>query len=88
MPADGYFEWEKRDDGSKVPHYLHPEEAGEVLTFAGLYELWRPRAVEGGEPGEWLWSVTVLTTTAADVLGHIHDRSPVVLMTWSLLHEP
>lgn len=23
VPADGYFEWEKRD-GAKVPHYLHP----------------------------------------------------------------
>jgi len=47
--------------------------------MAGLYELWRPKAVEGEEPGEWLWSVTVLTTAAADALGHIHDRSPVVL---------
>lgn len=22
VPADGYFEWEKRD-GAKVPHFLH-----------------------------------------------------------------
>jgi putative SOS response-associated peptidase YedK len=50
-----------------------------VLAFAGLYELWRPRTVDGAEPGEWVWSVTLLTTTAADTLGHIHDRSPVVL---------
>lgn len=78
VPADGYFEWEKRD-GTKVPHYLHPEGEDQVLAMAGLYELWRPRPAEGEEPGEWLWSVTILTTTAADSLGHIHDRSPVVL---------
>ncbi|UZJ23612.1 SOS response-associated peptidase [Rhodococcus antarcticus] len=75
VPAAGYFEWEPRD-GVKVPHFLHGDG---VLAFAGLYELWRPRAVDGEEPGEWVWSVTVLTTTAADTLGHIHDRSPVVL---------
>jgi putative SOS response-associated peptidase YedK len=75
VPAAGYFEWEPRD-GVKVPHFLHGDG---VLAFAGLYELWRPRAVDGEEPGEWVWSVTVLTTTAADTLGHIHDRSPVVM---------
>jgi putative SOS response-associated peptidase YedK len=75
VPAAGYFEWEPRD-GVKVPHYLHGDG---VLAFAGLYELWRPRTVDGAEPGEWVWSVTLLTTTAADTLGHIHDRSPVVL---------
>ena len=75
IPADGYFEWELRD-GVKVPHFLHGDG---MLAFAGLYELWRPRTVEGEELEEWVWSVTVLTTTAADTLGHIHDRSPVVL---------
>lgn len=75
VPADGYFEWELRD-GVKVPHFLHGDG---TLAFAGLYELWRPRTVEGEELEEWVWSVTVLTTTAADTLGHIHDRSPVVL---------
>ena len=75
VPADGYLEWEPRD-GVKVPHFLHGQG---VLAFAGLYELWRPPTVDGEEPGEWVWSVTVLTTTASDTLGHLHDRSPVVL---------
>jgi putative SOS response-associated peptidase YedK len=79
VPADGYFEWETRHDGTKVPHYLHPEAEESVLAFAGLYELWRPRPADGEEAGEWLWSVTILTTTATDALGYIHDRSPVVL---------
>jgi len=40
VPANGYFEWEKRD-GVKVPHFLHGDG---VLGMAGLYELAAPRA--------------------------------------------
>jgi len=43
VPADGYFEREKRG-GQKVPHFLHPEGEDQVLVMAGLYELWpRPQ---------------------------------------------
>jgi putative SOS response-associated peptidase YedK len=82
VPADGYFEWERRPaaDGSgkevKVPHFLHAADGG-PLTFAGLYELWKDPAAEGEDP--WLWTVTVITTQAQDEAGRIHDRSPVVL---------
>jgi putative SOS response-associated peptidase YedK len=31
------------------------------------------------DPGKWLLSCTVLTTTAHDTLGQIHDRSPVII---------
>lgn len=27
----------------------------------------------------WLWTYTVITTTATDSTGHIHDRSPLLL---------
>nr|WP_255480642.1 SOS response-associated peptidase [Quadrisphaera sp. RL12-1S] len=83
VPADGYFEWERRPapDGSgkevKVPHFLHAADGG-PLTFAGLYELWKDPAVADGED-PWLWTVTVITTQARDEAGRIHDRSPVVL---------
>ena len=75
VPADGYFEWEKRD-GAKVPHFLHGDG---VLGMAGLYELWPDPEREADDPQRWVWTTTVLTTTASDVLGHIHDRSPVVI---------
>lgn len=78
VPADGYYEWQ-RAGGRKVPHYLRDPDGG-LLAFAGLYELWRDPAVdsEGGATG-WLWSCAVLTRPAADVLGHIHDRCPVIV---------
>ncbi len=75
VPADGYFEWEKRD-GVKVPHFLHGDG---VLGMAGLYELWPDRERESDDQQRWVWSIAVLTQTASDALGHIHDRSPVVL---------
>ncbi len=75
VPADGYYEWEKRD-GAKVPYFLHAEG---VLAMAGLYELWRDPTKSDDDEDRWVWSVTVLTAPAADALGHIHDRSPVVI---------
>lgn len=77
VPAEGYFEWQK-DGSEKIPTYLHPEDEG-IVAFAGLYEFWRDPEVPEGEPGEWLMTTTILTRPAADALGHIHDRTPVIV---------
>jgi putative SOS response-associated peptidase YedK len=78
VPADGYYEWEKRPDRKgTVPHFLHTGDR--LLTFAGLYELWPNPDVDEDDPDRWVWSFTILTTRAPDALGHIHDRSPVVI---------
>jgi putative SOS response-associated peptidase YedK len=71
VPADGYYEWMPTDDG-KVPIYLH---GAETLGFAGLYEIRRDPA----DPDQWLWTYTIITGTTQDALGHVHDRSPVVM---------
>lgn len=71
VPADGYFEWMPTEE-SKVPMYLHGDG---VLAFAGLYEL-RP---DVEDRDRWLWTYTILTCTTQDALGHIHDRSPVIV---------
>ncbi len=76
IPADGYYEWEKRN-GKKVPHFLHPEEGG--LAMAALYEMWRDPAKPDDDPERWLWTATILTRPATDELGRIHDRCPLVL---------
>jgi putative SOS response-associated peptidase YedK len=71
IPADGYFEWMATEDG-KTPMYLHGDG---VLGFAGLYEI-RP---DVEDPDRFLWTYTILTCTTRDVLGHVHDRSPVIV---------
>ncbi|MET3922503.1 putative SOS response-associated peptidase YedK [Arthrobacter sp. UYEF20] len=47
--------------------------------FAGLYEFWPDPALPEDYPGKWLLTCTVLTATAHDTLGHIHDRAPVIV---------
>jgi putative SOS response-associated peptidase YedK len=79
IPMDGYFEWQPRPDSrTKTPYYLTGEH-DEPLAAAGLYELWRDPAKADDDPDRWLWTCTVITTTATDSTGHIHDRSPLFL---------
>lgn len=84
LPADGYYEWYTPQDGPKgkngkplkQPFFIHPADGG-VLAMAGLYELWRDPSKEDGDPDAWLMTTTVLTTTAEDAVGMIHDRMPM-----------
>jgi len=76
LPADGYYEWQATPDG-KQPYFLHLD--GSVLNMAGVYELWRDPAKDNDDRTRWLWTATVLTMTARDAAGEIHDRSPLVL---------
>lgn len=79
VPADGYFEWytsepvEGQKKPTKQPFYITPKD-GSVLAMAGLYEFWKDR-----EADEWVVSYTILTTTAQDDLGHVHERMPLFL---------
>jgi putative SOS response-associated peptidase YedK len=81
VPADGYYEWQKNEDGTKTPHYLHgqDEDGGQLLGFAGLYEFWPDPTKDEDAPDKWLTTATILTRAATDALGHIHDRTPVII---------
>ncbi len=78
VPADGYYEWQKHEDGTKTPTYLHPER-DELLAFAGLFEFWPDPSLPDGHEDKWLVTCTIITTTATDTLGHIHDRTPLIV---------
>ena len=84
VPADGFYEWQKIDvpEGAKPrkqPYYLHPAD-GSSAAMAGLYEWWRdPEVKDDDDPKAWLLSTTILTTTAVDAVGRIHDRMPVIV---------
>jgi len=84
LPADGYFEWyatEQKLKGKPVkqPYFIHPKDGG-ILAMAGLYEIWRDKSVEDPDADDaWLWTCTVLTTSAPDDLGRIHDRMPLLV---------
>ncbi len=81
LPADGFYEWLKvEQDGKarKQPYYIHRADGGE-LAFAGLYELWRDKSLPDDHPRAWLWTSVIITTTAPDEVGRIHDRMPMVI---------
>jgi putative SOS response-associated peptidase YedK len=78
LPAAGFFEWTKGEDGKKLPFFLHDPDAP-ILGFAGLYELWPDPGKAKDDPDRWWWTTTVITRPAADALGHIHDRTPVIV---------
>ncbi len=79
VPADGYYEWMKNADGSKTPIYLHPENDGSLLALASLYEFWPDPAKDEDDPEKWVMSATIITREATDVLGHVHERCPVII---------
>jgi putative SOS response-associated peptidase YedK len=88
LPADGYYEWYLPDSPDaprgkngkpvKQPYFIHSADGGS-LAMAGLYEFWRDESRDSGDPLAWLVTATVITTTATDDLGHIHDRSPMLV---------
>jgi putative SOS response-associated peptidase YedK len=93
LPADGYYEWQAPDGsesdsprgkakgaagGAKQPYYIFREDGG-PLAFAGLYELWRDAALPDDHERAWLWTAVIITTSAPDELGKIHDRMPMVI---------
>jgi putative SOS response-associated peptidase YedK len=84
LPADGYYEWyatsQKTKAGKplKQPFFIHPAD-GSVMAMAGLYEIWRDPTRSEDDPNRFRWTCTVLTTSAEDDLGHIHDRMPLLV---------
>ena len=84
LPADGYFEWYPTEELTKAgkprkqPYFIRPADGG-VLAMAGLYEIWRDPDKDEDDPARFRWTCTVLTTTAEDSLGQIHDRMPLML---------
>ena len=84
LPADGFYEWypteERTASGKpkKQPFYIHPAD-GSVMAMAGLYEIWRDPTRADDDPERFRWTCTVLTTTAEDAVGRIHDRMPLLV---------
>jgi putative SOS response-associated peptidase YedK len=75
IAADGFYEWQKYEDGSKQPYFIHLQK-NEPFAFAGLWEHW-----EGKDElkGKVIESCTIIVTRANRLMQPIHDRMPVIL---------
>ncbi len=70
IPADGFYEWQKRGD-RKIPHYIRMQDES-VFAFAGLWEHWQ------GEQ-EVFDSCAIITLPASGVMTTIHTRMPAII---------
>jgi len=72
IPADGFYEWQKRADGSKQPMRIVRQDRA-IFSLAGLYDTWTT------PDGQKLHTCTVITTQPNELVRPIHDRMPVIL---------
>ena len=72
LPASGYYEWTKAEDGGKDPHHIHLPDH-EHFAFAGLW------ATNDQVADETVTSCTILTAAAAPEIEHLHKRMPIIL---------
>jgi putative SOS response-associated peptidase YedK len=79
--ADGFYEWMRAED-PKQPRqpWRFTVDGGQMFAFAGICtrKEWEDPEDRGFEDG-WLYSCTIVTTDANDVVGKVHDRMPAIL---------
>ncbi len=71
IPATGFYEWTKDEDGRRLPWYIHRAD-GAPLAFAGIWQDWE-------RDGTRLRSCAIVTTGANARMSQIHHRMPLVL---------
>ncbi len=73
IPATGFYEWERRQDGTKQPFHITAR-GREVYAFAGLWSVWRR-----SDPEIAIRSCAILTSAPNEAVAPLHDRMPVIL---------
>ena len=72
IPATGYYEWRKNEDGSKTPFYISRKDK-KPLLMAALFSTWV------GPDGEEVDTTAIITVAASDEILPVHRRSPAIL---------
>ena len=68
--AEGFYEWKKIESGKQAFH-IHRQD-NQLFAFAGLWEHWQ-------QEQETLYSCTIITTEAAELMQPIHERMPAII---------
>lgn len=70
--ADSFYEWKRHNQNEKTPMRIKLK-SNHLFAMAGLWEKWI------SPEGKPIFSCTVLTTSANELVQDIHDRMPVIL---------
>lgn len=78
IPADGFYEWTKDEQGNRLPWYIARSDAA-PMVFAGIWQTWGPE--EARMP-----TCAIVTVGAGPDIAAIHHRQPVILPSdqWAL----
>jgi putative SOS response-associated peptidase YedK len=94
IPADAFYEWQRRPEGGKLPYAIRRRD-GRPMAFAGLWEVWRDPSGAPAEPPlpprpPLLRTCAIVTTAANELMAPIHERIPVVLdpRDWTAWLDP
>ncbi len=68
--AQGFYEWQKQESGKRAFHIQRQDH--QLFAFAGVWEHWQ-------QEQQTLYSCSVITTEATELMQSIHDRMPVIL---------
>jgi len=82
VPADAFYEWRRavpaagneRARGARPQPYAIRRVDGQPMAFAGLWAVWR-EPLDAGR----LFTCSIVTTTANELLAPLHSRMPVIL---------
>jgi len=72
IPADGFYEWQKRGKAPSQPIYVRRRDGG-LFAFAGLWEEWRT------PEGDSVESCTIITVEPNELISKIHHRMAAIL---------
>lgn len=73
IPADGFYEWKKKEDGKTKQPMRITLKSGAPFAMAGLYDIWL------SPDGRKVSTCTIITTAPNRLMADIHDRMPVIL---------
>ncbi len=72
VPADGFFEWQKKGKGPSQPIYVRRRDGG-LFAFAGLWEEWK------SPEGAIHRTFTIITVEPNELISQFHHRMAAIL---------
>lgn len=71
IPADGFYEWTKDNNGNRLPWFVARSD-GAPMVFAGIWQNW-------GSAESRMPTCAIVTVAAGPDIDAIHHRQPVIL---------